>query len=159
MKKYSLFLLLLASCIAIHNMAAAQTGSKKNANAKTATVQPKDSLQNTAPEVKKTDTVIPDRDVEFDLQKLSKLATRMVYGTPQAANGLVLLELTIDTTGNITSAIVRKHEEKKLTKPAIDAVKKYAKKYKLQPAIRNGKPAVVSELMVPVVFDLSIYDK
>jgi hypothetical protein len=105
------------------------------------------------------DTIPADRDVEFDLEKLSRMATTYAAGIRGIEKGgLVVLEICIDTTGYPYSFAVRECTASGLSKPAIEAVRKYAKKYKLKPAIRDGKPVETEELLLPIIIDLSIFD-
>jgi hypothetical protein len=106
------------------------------------------------------DTIPADRDIEFDLLKLSQIASTQAAGIRGLEKGgLVVLEICIDTTGKPYSFYVRESSEKGLSAPAIEAVRKYAKKYKLKPAIKDGKPVEVEGLLLPIIIDLSIFDK
>ena len=104
--------------------------------------------------------VLPDRKIEFDLEKLSKMASLSVYGDKaHKANGLVLLSITIDEAGIVEKMLVKESEDPKLNLPAMKAIKAYIKKYKIQGAVKNGKPVKTVDLIVPVVFDMSLFDK
>jgi hypothetical protein len=54
---------------------------------------------------------------------------------------------------------VRHSDEPKLSRPAIDAVSSYIKKYDLQPAIKDGKYVEQRNIELPIIFDMSIYEK
>ena len=104
------------------------------------------------------DTIPADRDVEFDLEVLSKIASMYAYGTAGFdKGGLVVLQVNVDTTGKPYSLAVMESSEKGLGKYAIKAVIKYAKQYKLKPAIKNGKPVEAAEILLPIIIDPSIY--
>lgn len=102
---------------------------------------------------------LPDRDVIFDLEKLSKLASFMIYGKPNLAmNGVVIAEVTVDEKGKIDFVVIRGTEFPKLSKPAHDAIYAYAKRYKLKPAIRDGKPVKQAGMEIPVLFDMDLFE-
>ena len=107
------------------------------------------------------DTVVPaDRGVEFNLEKLSYLASMRAYSMANYnENGLVVLELWIDTNGVPTAMGLRESTAPGLGIPAWDAVKKYAKRYKLKPSIFDGKPVETTGLLVPIIIDQTIFQK
>jgi hypothetical protein len=106
------------------------------------------------------DTVLADRDVTFNLKKLSMLASLSVYGKAKyKGDGVVVVEVKVTETGFIQYVIIRESDNPKLNKPASDAVENYAKKYKLQPAIKDGKPVEQDGILLPVVFDMSIFEQ
>ena len=104
------------------------------------------------------DTVI-NRDIEINLELLSRLAILDAYGTENARiNGSVILDLMIDSAANLVSIGVVETSNKVLSRIAINAAQKYFKKYKPLPAKRNGIPIEVKEYLVPIIFDMSIID-
>ncbi len=107
---------------------------------------------------KSKDTIITDREITFDLKKLSLMASASVYGNKKyEASGLVIVTVDIDSCGIITKIEIQESENKKLNFPALEIIRKYAKKYKLQPAIKNGVPVETKDLVVPIIFDMNIF--
>ncbi len=109
----------------------------------------------------KTDSldILPDREISFDLEKLSKMASLSIYGDKShRANGLVVLKITIDENCIPERISVVDSEDSRLNLPAIKIIKEYIKKYKVQAAVKNGRPVRTEELLVPVLFDMSLFD-
>jgi len=167
MKKLKLFTILVLSTLLIINVVNAQDAQQaQQKKLRKLGSRPSDAnYVKPAPPKEEEDFVeedyanLPDRDVVFDLEKLSKLATLSVYGKPQLAiNGVVIAEVTVDEKGKIDIVIIRGSEFPKLVTPAHDVIYTYAKKYKLKPAIRNGKPVRQEGIQIPVLFDMSLFD-
>jgi len=164
MEKLKLFMILVLSTLLIINAVDAQQTQEKKirklGNRPSDANYVKPAPPKVEEEVEEEDYAnLPDRDVVFDLEKLSKLATLSVYGKPALAmNGVVIAEVTVDEKGKIDIVIIRRSEFPKLSKPAHDVIYTYAKKYKLKPAIRNGKPVKQEGIQIPVLFDMSLFD-
>ena len=106
------------------------------------------------------DTVLTDREVTFDLKKLSLLASLSVYGkNAYRGDGVVIVEIEVEENGLIPGIAIRESNNPKLNGHAAQAIRDYAKKHKLQPAIKDGKPVKQSGILVPVVFDMSMFEK
>jgi len=107
-----------------------------------------------------TNTVQEDREVTFNLKKLSMLASLSVYGNPKfESNGLVVLEINVNENGTVVSSVIRESDNPKLNRFATDAVRDYARRYKLQPAIKAGKPVAQEGILLPIIFDMSIFEQ
>lgn len=161
-KNISFFLLIIISVLILStNETNSQNkkATKKNKATQVISIDTlkKDTISKSNPP--SSDTVIADREVVFDLEKLSKIASIYVYGTKELReDGLVVLEIAVDETGKIYSATIRDSNNKKLNRAAVEATHRYAQRYKLQPAIKNGKPVEQTGIMVPVLFDMGQFN-
>lgn len=94
---YVLFIIIVASTnvMIAQNLSTTQTENNKN------TVI--NSKSNPAP-----DTIIANRDIEIDLEKFSRVATLHARGilTDPPSNGLVVLNVDIDSTGAPVSTYI-----------------------------------------------------
>ena len=159
MKKTTIFLFIVAltfCCTAKETMS--QT---KNNNENQKVTVAKETDTNNSEKIADTVTaaVPADREVTFNLERLSKLASLSVSGKSKyRGDGLVVLEVTVDETGVVRSMIVRESTNPKLNKPAVDMVRNYAKRFKLQPAIKDGKPVQQEGIFLPIIFDMSLFD-
>lgn len=103
--------------------------------------------------------VLPDRVIEFDLDKLSFMASLSVYGKREVrGDGVVVVLVTINETGVATKLEVKETTNKKLNLAAIEAIQAYMKKYEVQPAVKNGVKVVTEDMVVPVKFDMSLLE-
>ncbi len=102
---------------------------------------------------------LADREIKFDLDKLSFLASMSVYGKTQyRGDGLVVVLATINEDGIVTKVEIKETNNKKLNLPALEAIKKYVKKYKVQPAVKNGVKVTTEDMVIPIKFDMSLFD-
>lgn len=102
--------------------------------------------------------ILPDREIKFDLEKLSFIASLSVYGKREVrGDGTVVVLVTINETGVATKLEVKETTNKKLNLAAIEAIQAYMKKYEVQPAVKNGVKVVTEDMVVPVRFDMSLF--
>ncbi len=102
--------------------------------------------------------ILPDREIKFDLEKLSFIASLSVYGKREVrGDGTVVVLVTINETGVATKLEVKETTNKKLNLAAIEAIQAYMKKYEVQPAVKNGVKVVTEDMVVPVKFDMSLF--
>ena len=108
--------------------------------------------------VKPTDTV-SNRDIEINLELISRLATMEAFGTKNArVNGKVILELHIDTNANLVSMNVVESTHRPFGGIALKTTRNYFQNYKPLPAKKDGVPVAVKNLLIPVIFDMSIIE-
>jgi len=106
------------------------------------------------------DTIPADRDMEFNLEKLSYMASMVAFSMPNFdRNGLCVLELDFDTNGVNGLNIIRDETIDGLGIPARAGFRKYMNKYKPKPAIRDGKPIETKGLLLPIIIDQSIFQQ
>ncbi|MDR0926633.1 MAG: energy transducer TonB [Ignavibacteria bacterium] len=162
LQKILLTSFLLSSLLFISAFANATPKAKKAKEVKKVSIEQVDTVvAETIPtDTTPTDTVIADREVTFNLEKLSKLATIAAYSTAGAnINGLVVLNVTISEEGKVASMHMLEYNEPVLIPIAMNAVKRYVAKYKLKPAIKDGKPVEQTGILLPIVFDMSMFKK
>lgn len=112
-----------------------------------------------APKPPAEDTV-QNREVTFDLEKLSRLATSLAASKMpiDSIDGHVLLVVALDSNADFQQAIVKQSSNKKYPLIAIEAVKKYLIKYKVQPARKDGVNVKQENILLPIIFDRSMFD-
>jgi outer membrane biosynthesis protein TonB len=162
--KKTIILLFVSVLFFVFSVAEIEAQTKQNKKNQKTTVSKKiDTNQTeklTVNAIPADSVVLEDREVVFDLEKLSLLASLSVYGKSQLkGDGLVVAEITVEENGDVNSILIRESDNPKLNRPAMDVIRNYAKKYNLQPAIKNGKPVKQEGILLPIVFDMSLFDK
>ena len=102
---------------------------------------------------------VTDREFSIDLEKLSRLAIIEAAGSNGGnINGLVILDIKVDTAGVLYSIGVTETSKPVLNPIAISALKRYFKKYKPKPAKKDGKFIETIGFLIPIVFDMSVLE-
>ncbi|MGI6370287.1 MAG: TonB family protein [Ignavibacteria bacterium] len=103
--------------------------------------------------------ILQDREIKFDLEKLSFMASLSVCGKREVrGDGTVVVLVTINEAGVATKLEIKETTNKKLNLAAIEAIQAYMKKYEVQPAVKNGVKVVTEDMVVPVKFDMSLFE-